>query len=117
MDAADCGEGEFWLGNEYIYAMQNRGEKTALKVSLARNNGDKGVISYSDFKIAAERQKYQLQKADGFKDDECGAKVGNSLAGMNFGAQVRPDPIIVFSPNKETRKFHGIKPDNGFLFR
>ena len=89
LDAADCGEGEFWLGNEYIYAMQNKGEKTALKISLARNNGEKGVVSYSDFKIAAERQKYQLQKADGFKDDVCGTKVGNSLAGMNFGKQVR----------------------------
>jgi len=87
LDAADCGEGEFWLGNEYIYAVQNKRDKTALRVSLSRHNGDKGVISYSNFKIAAERQKYQLQSADGFKDDECGVKVGNSLAGMNFGKQ------------------------------
>merc|ERR1711868_236964 len=60
---------------------------TALRVSLSRHNGQKGVVSYSNFKIAAERQKYQLQSADGFKDDECGQKVGNSLAGMNFGKQ------------------------------
>merc|ERR1712227_264615 len=66
---------------------KNKREKTALKVSLARHNGDKGVVSYSNFKIAAERQKYQLQSADGFKDDECGVKVGNSFAGMSFGNQ------------------------------
>merc|ERR1712227_135955 len=75
------------FGNEYIYALQNKREKTALKVSLARHNGDKGVVSYSNFKIDAERQKYQLQSADGFKDDECGVKVGNSFAGMSFGNQ------------------------------
>jgi len=87
LDAAQCDEGEFWLGNEYIYAMQSKTGKNALKVKMSRHDGQKGEVSYSNFKIAAERQQYQLQKADGFKDDECGVKVGNSLAGMNFGAQ------------------------------
>ena len=87
LDAAQCDEGEFWLGNEYIYAVQDKTQANALNIKMARNDGSEGQVGYSNFKIAAERQKYQLQKADGFKEDECGEKVGNSLAGMNFGAQ------------------------------
>merc|ERR1711892_977753 len=87
LDSAACEEGEFWLGNEYIYAMQNKGSANALKIRMSRHDGQVGQVSYSNFKVASEREQYQLQRADGFKDDTCGVKVGNSLAGMNFGSQ------------------------------
>lgn len=87
LDSAACEEGEFWLGNEYIYAIQDKRAPNALKVRMSRHDGQVGQVSYSNFKVASEREQYQLQRADGFKDDECGIKVGNSFAGMNFGAQ------------------------------
>merc|ERR1711892_1337585 len=83
LDSAACEEGEFWLGNEYIYAMQNKGAANALKIRMSRHDGQVGQVSYSNFKVASEREQYQLQRADGFKDDTCGVKVGNSLANLN----------------------------------
>jgi len=87
LDSAACEEGEFWLGNEYIYAIQEKQSANALKVDMSRSTGARGQVKYANFKIGPERTKYQLQRADGFADDECGQKVGNSFAGMNFGSQ------------------------------
>merc|ERR1712106_1309502 len=69
--------------------MQNKGAANALKIRMSRHDGQVGQVSYSNFKVASEREQYQLQRADGFKDDTCGVKVGNSLAGMNFSSPDR----------------------------
>merc|ERR1711893_562412 len=80
-----CDEAEFWLGNEYLFNIQEN--KNALVVDMGRVNGQSALVKYGNFEIGNERSGYQLRAADEFTDDECGAKVGNSLAGSDFGDQ------------------------------
>merc|ERR1712183_817865 len=80
-----CDEGEFWLGNEYPFNIQE--DKNALIVDMKRVTGQTALVQYGNFEIGNERSGYQLRAADEFKDDDCGAKAGNSLAGSNFGDQ------------------------------
>merc|ERR1712137_5941 len=80
-----CDEAEFWLGNEYLFNIQEN--KNALVVDMGRVNGQNALVKYGNFEIGNERSGYQLRAADEFSDDECGAKVGNSLAGSDFGDQ------------------------------
>jgi len=83
-----CDEAEFWLGNEYLFNIQgSRQNKNALVVDMGRVNGQSALVKYGNFEIGNERSGYQLRAADEFSDDECGAKVGNSLAGSDFGDQ------------------------------
>jgi len=80
-----CVESEFWLGNEYLFNIQEN--KNALVVDMGRVNGQNALVKYGNFEIGNERSGYQLRAADEFSDDECGARVGNSLAGSDFGDQ------------------------------
>merc|ERR1712136_708360 len=80
-----CDEAEFWLGNEYLFNIQEN--KNALVVDMGRVNGQSALVKYGNFEIGNERSGYQLRAAEEFSDDECGAKVGNSLAGSDFGDQ------------------------------
>lgn len=85
LNSPDCEVGEYWLGNKYIHAIQE--SKNGLRVDMTRATGERGMVTYSNFKVGDASTKYTLLKADGFRDDVCGVKVGNSLAGMNFGGQ------------------------------
>merc|ERR1712137_125559 len=80
-----CVESEFWLGNEYLFNIQEN--KNVLVVDMGRVNGQSALVKYGNFEIGNERSGYALRAADEFSDDECGARVGNSLAGSDFGDQ------------------------------
>merc|ERR1719284_1620769 len=62
-----CDEAEFWLGNEYLFNIQEN--KNALVVDMGRVNGQSALVKYGNFEIGNERSGYQLRAADEFSDD------------------------------------------------
>ncbi|XP_036393587.1 fibrinogen like 1B [Megalops cyprinoides] len=51
---------EFWLGNEHIHALLQDGEHL-LKIDLMDWKGERNYAMYENFRIANEKDKYQLQ--------------------------------------------------------
>jgi len=83
----ECEAQEYWLGNDYLFQIQSQSGKNSLKLDMSRSNGERGVVKYTDFKIAGPQQKFKILKANGFEDDTCGVQVGDSLSGSAFGAE------------------------------
>ncbi|KAF7701279.1 fibrinogen like 1B isoform X1 [Silurus meridionalis] len=50
---------EFWLGNDHIHNLLNRGQKV-MKIDLMDWNGEKTYVMYDNFRVADEKDKYRL---------------------------------------------------------
>ncbi|XP_072515193.1 fibrinogen like 1B [Salminus brasiliensis] len=50
---------EFWLGNDRMHALLNRGQNV-VKIDLMDWNGEKSYAMYDNFRVADEKDKYRL---------------------------------------------------------
>ncbi|KAI4877739.1 hypothetical protein NFI96_016174, partial [Prochilodus magdalenae] len=50
---------EFWLGNDHIHVLLNRGENV-MKIDLMDWNGESSYAMYDNFRVADEKEKYRL---------------------------------------------------------
>lgn len=81
-----CELEEYWIGLDNIRALTSIEKKNYLRIDLQRYNGQTASVSYDDFRIGSESQKYKLESMGLFLND-ASINVGNSFEGAGFGNQ------------------------------